>query len=113
MAMYLFLVLIFVLSCLLVSGVFIVCCLSLQAGERTVEENGQPEAQGAAGEEQERPADGGRQEERGQSERKFPADKGVWSGRVGWNWEVQQRKFLSISQTYLENCLLQQRFIIT
>lgn len=82
MAMYLFLVLIF-MCCSLVRRVFIVWCLSLQAGERTVKENGQPEAQGAAGEEQERPADGGRQEERGQSERKFPADKGVWSGR-GW-----------------------------
>lgn len=42
--------------------------LCVQAGERTVKENGQPEAQGATGEEQERPADGGCQEERGQSE---------------------------------------------
>lgn len=42
--------------------------LYVQAGERTVEENGQPEAEGATGEEQERPADGGCQEERGQPE---------------------------------------------
>lgn len=42
--------------------------LHVQAGERTVQENGQPEAQGATGEEQECPADGGRQEERGQPE---------------------------------------------
>lgn len=42
--------------------------LYVQAGERTVKENGQPEAQGAAGEEQECPAHGGCQEERGQSE---------------------------------------------
>lgn len=49
---------------------------SLQADEGPDEEDGQPEAQGAAGEEQERPADGGRQEARGQPQRELPADQG-------------------------------------
>lgn len=42
--------------------------MCVQADEGPVEEGGKPETQGAAGEEQERPADGGGQEERGQSE---------------------------------------------
>lgn len=37
----------------------------VQADEGPDEEDGQPETQGAAGEEPERPADGGRQEKRG------------------------------------------------
>lgn len=84
-------------------SVFIVCgfvlivlrlSLYVQTGERTVKENGKPEAQGANREEQKCPADGGCQEERGQSERKFPADKGLWRGKGGerkggrYNWEV-------------------------
>lgn len=39
--------------------------VSLQADERPNKESGQPEAQGAGGEEQERPAYGGGSEERG------------------------------------------------
>lgn len=58
-------------------------CVCEQADEGPVKEGGQPETQGAAGEEQERPADGGRQKERGQSQREFPADKGMWGGRGG------------------------------
>lgn len=49
--------------------IYCVCvCVGVQADEGPVEEGGQPETQGTAGEEQECPADGGRQEERGQSE---------------------------------------------
>lgn len=48
----------------------------VQADEGPDEEDGQPETQGAAGEEPERPADGGRQEKRGQPQRELPADKG-------------------------------------
>ena len=55
-------------------------CVCVQADEGPVEEGGQPETQGAAGEEQERPAGGGRQEERGQSERELAADKGTKGG---------------------------------
>ena len=55
-------------------------CVCVQADEGPVEEGGQPETQGAAGEEQERPAGGGRQEERGQSERELAADKGTEGG---------------------------------
>lgn len=46
--------------------VFITRRPSLQADEGPDQKDGQPEAQGAAGEEQERPADGGCQETRGQ-----------------------------------------------
>lgn len=49
----------------------------MQTDEGPVKEGGQPEAQGAAGKEQECPADGGGQEERGQPERKLAADKGT------------------------------------
>lgn len=50
---------------------------TVQADEGPVKESGQPETHGAAGEEQKHPTDGGGQEERGQSERKLPADKGT------------------------------------
>lgn len=56
--------------------VFITLRPFLQADEGPDEKDGQPEAQGAAGEEQERPADGGRQETRGQPQRELPADQG-------------------------------------
>ena len=58
-------------------------CLCVQADEGAVKEGGQHETQGAAGEEQERPADGRRQEERGQPERELPADKGTAAGGRG------------------------------
>lgn len=51
--------------------------MSIQTDEGPVKEGGQPEAQGAAGKEQECPDDGRGQEERGQSERKLAADKGM------------------------------------
>lgn len=79
--------------------------MCVQADEGPVEEGGQPETQGAAGEEQERPVDGGCQEERGQSERKFPADKGMWGGGGVKGYErVRQKKFLSFSLPCLQYC---------
>lgn len=57
--------------------------MNAQADEGPVKEGGQHETQGAVGEEQERPADGGGQEERGQFEREFSADKGMQEKRPG------------------------------
>lgn len=86
---------------------FITLRPSLQADKGPDEKDGQPEAQGAAGEEQERPADGGRQKTRGQPQRELPADQGkggLWffslsPSEMGWlrvrrRWSSRGRKFL-------------------
>lgn len=46
----------------------------MQTNEGPVKESGQHEAQGAAGKKQKHAINGGGQDERGQSQRKLPAD---------------------------------------